>query len=156
MNKPRRVPLAVASLCATLFLSAAVSAAPSQVAQLAQLADQVGANALHAAVCAEGHWIGKSADNICGLRDARTVSNPGKVDFGKLMNATPEIKKIEKDGIDRSSPEGIQLMQKAVDRVTKACKAVMAEKGHCSVWKKIEHSEGRTASDLTDAVEAKL
>ena len=104
----------------------------------------------------QSDWIAKEADNICGLRDPKTLSNPAKVDFDKLMKATPEMKRIDKEGIDPKSAEGIQLRAKAVDRVTKASKAVMGERGNCSVWKKIRHKDGRTIPDITSTVESRL
>jgi len=101
-------------------------------------------------------WIVNSADNICGLRDPRQLSNPAKVSYEKLHKATPEIRKMTREGIDPESAEGIQLNQQAVDRVTKACKAVMTERGNCSVWKKIRHKDGRAITDLTTSVLPRL
>jgi hypothetical protein len=105
-----------------------------------------------ARVVVDGQWIAKAADNICGLRDPRTLSSPAKVDFKKLLDATPEMKKLSRDGIDKNSPEGIQLTQKAIDRLTQASKTVMSEKGHCSVWKEIKNSDERSVPDITNAV----
>ncbi|MBI5364394.1 MAG: hypothetical protein HZA53_14535, partial [Planctomycetes bacterium] len=45
-------------------------------------------------------WICDRADNICGLDDAKTLSNPAKVDYQKLLEATAEYKKIKDEKID--------------------------------------------------------
>ena len=95
-------------------------------------------------------WIVKSGDNICGLSDPKKLSNPAKVRYDELRNATPEIKKMKDKNIDPNSPEGIQLKQAAVDRIRKASDSVRKDKGHCSIWKKIRHKDGRSISDITD------
>ena len=97
-------------------------------------------------------WIIKSADNICGLSEASQLSSPAKVDFSKLMKATPEMKQITDDGIDPKSPEGVRLKNAAADRVAKAAEVVRVDQGHCSVWKKIKHKDGREITDLTDEI----
>jgi len=97
-------------------------------------------------------WIVKAADNICGLSDASQLSNPAKVDFDELMGATPEMQEIEDNGVDPDSPEGVRLKTAAADRVTKASEKVRVDEGHCSVWKKIRHKDGRDITDLTDEI----
>ena len=101
-------------------------------------------------------WICDRADNICGLDDPKTLSNPAKVDYQKLLDATAEYKKIKDEKIDVNSAEGIQLRQKAAERVRDACEKVRAAKSYCSVWKAISHQDGRAIPDITDAVKAEL
>lgn len=101
-------------------------------------------------------WICERADNICGLDDARTLSNPAKVDYDALLKATPEYKKMRDERIDPNSAEGIQLRQKASERVRDACETLRADKGYCSVWKTIKNSDGRAVPDITDAVKEKI
>ena len=123
-----------------------------------------GAGAIARVPCSELHdrhddasdWICKSSDNICGLRDKRTLSNPAKVDWDTLLAETPELEEIERKGIDPNSPEGIRLRQKGVERLTKACEAEREANSHCSVWKEISHKDGRTIPDLTELVRARL
>ncbi len=101
-------------------------------------------------------WICDRADNICGLDDAKTLSNPAKVDYPKLLEATAEYKKIKDEKIDANSAEGIQLRQKAAERVRDACEKVRSAKSYCSVWKTISHQDGRSIPDITDAVKDQL
>ena len=101
-------------------------------------------------------WIVRSGDNICGLSDPKKLSNPGRVRYTELRDATPEMKKMKDKNIDPNSPEGIQLKQAAVDRIRNASDAVRGERGHCSVWKKIRHKDGRSIPDLTDLVKKRF
>jgi len=101
-------------------------------------------------------WKADPADNICGLRDVRQLSDPAKVDYEELLEATPEIKKMKEDGIDPESPKGIQLRTQAADRITRTCNTVREDEGHCSVWKKISHSDGRSVADITAEVKAEF
>ncbi len=101
-------------------------------------------------------WIVESGDNVCGVNDARQISNPAKVSYRSLLSDTPELKEMKKKGIDKDSPEGQILHNKGVDRVRKAAKSVMTAKGHCSVWKKISSKSGVRIPDLTEAVRAEL
>lgn len=101
-------------------------------------------------------WICDRADNICGLDDPRMLSKPAKVDYDALLKATPEMKKIVNDKIDPNSSEGINLRQRAVDRVRDKSEAVRTAQGYCSVWKTIRHQDGRTIPDVTDLVKAQL
>lgn len=105
---------------------------------------------------ARAGWVAKPSDNICGLSDTRTLSNPAVVKFDSLMQLTPEMKRLEEEGIDPSSPEGIQLRQAARKRVTRACEKARVELGHCSVWRNIRHSGGKRAAEITAAVRTKL
>ena len=101
-------------------------------------------------------WVCDRADNICGLDDAKTLSSPAKVDYDALLKATPEYKKIKDEKIDTNSAEGIQLRQKAAERVRDACEKVRVAKSYCSVWKTIKHTDGRSIPDITDAVKDQL
>jgi hypothetical protein len=101
-------------------------------------------------------WVCEKADNICGLDDAKTLSNPAKVDYDGLLKATPEYKKIRDEKIDANSAEGIQLRQKAAERVRDACEKTRVDKSYCSVWKTIKHTDGRAIPDITDTVKEQL
>lgn len=101
-------------------------------------------------------WVCDRSDNICGLDDARMLSKPCKVDYDALLKATPEMKKITNDKIDPNSSEGINLRQKAVDRIRDKADAVRTANGYCSVWKTIRHADGRNIPDITDLVKAQL
>ncbi len=97
-------------------------------------------------------WQAREADNIVGLRDPRTLSNPVRVDYEDLLERTEEMKRIKRERIDPASPQGVQLKNRARQRVADACQQVMTERGYCSVWKQISHSDGRTVNNATDAV----
>lgn len=97
-------------------------------------------------------WVVRQSDNICGLKNARQLSNPGKVDFSSLYDSTPEAKKIKRDKIDPNSPEGSQLRSAAFERIRKACEKVMNNRSLCSVWKSISSRSGKTAQDVTEKV----
>ncbi len=99
-------------------------------------------------------WIADSDDHICGLSSLRALSNPAKVSYSKLWDATPEIKRMIREGIDPESAEGIQLQQEATDRILEACKSVSDDQDHCSVWKAISHEDGRKIPDITKKVKA--
>lgn len=101
-------------------------------------------------------WIVVQSDNICGLKKARQLSNPGKIDFKSLYDSTPEAKKIKKDGIEESSPEGSQLKAAAYERIRKASVTVMNDRSLCSVWKKISSRSGKNVTDVTESVRALL
>lgn len=103
-----------------------------------------------------GDWIVEAADNVCGLTDPRQISNPAELDYDELLRATPEMKEMKRKGIDKDSPEGQVLYNKAVDRVQSAAARVMKDKGYDSVWKKVRHRQGRKAPSITDAVKDKL
>ena len=101
-------------------------------------------------------WVVSSGDNVCGVSDARQISNPAKVSYRSLLGDTPELKEMKKKGISKDSPEGQILHNKGVDRVRKAAKKVMTEKSHCSVWKAITSKSGKRVPDITESVRAKL
>ena len=101
-------------------------------------------------------WIAKSSDNVCGLKEPSQVSNPAIVDWQALLDATPEVRKLRSEKISEDSPEGIQLLNDATNRVTQACESLRSSQGHCSVWKAIRHKDGRAVTDITDLVKAQL
>ena len=101
-------------------------------------------------------WRAQAEDNIVGLRDPKKLSSPSLVDYSALMAATAEMKRIKREGIDETSPEGIQLKNRAASKVATACETVMNAEGHCSVWKTISHEDGRTITDLTTKVKRRL
>ena len=97
-------------------------------------------------------WEASTTDNICGLRDLEQLSKPAQINYERCLKATPEMKRIKKEGIRPQSPEGIQLKSEAVDRVAKAANLVREAGGFCSVWKAITHKEGKRVPDLTSRV----
>jgi hypothetical protein len=101
-------------------------------------------------------WVVVQSDNICGLKKARQLSNPGKVDFQSLFDSTDEAKKMKRDGIDESSPEGSQLKAAAFESIRKASVTVMNDRSLCSVWKKISNKKGTAITDVTESVRALL
>ena len=101
-------------------------------------------------------WQAKPQDNICGLSNTRQVTCPARVDYKKVLRATPEMKDLARRGIDPRSAEGTILRQRAVDRVRRAGSKVMRNNGHCSLWKRISHRDGRKVQDLTSAVISSL
>lgn len=100
-------------------------------------------------------WVAKKSDNVCGINNLRRISNPARVDFDSLLEATKEMKKLKRDKIDPDSPEGIQLRQQAKKRVTKACEAIRKDQGNCSIWKAIRHKDGRTITVISSLVQAR-
>lgn len=143
---------ALRALVRTSLLSAVALVSMSAVSGTAHALATSAGSASEVAVT----WICDRTDNICGLDDAKTLSSPAKVDYDALLKATPEYKKIKDEKIDVNSAEGIQLRQKAAERVRDACEKVRAAKGYCSVWKTIKHADGRSIPDITDAVKDQL
>ena len=139
--------IGTAALVATALLAAAAPglASSSTPSAAAALDEAPGAG-----------WVARAEDSICGLRDARTLTHPAKVDYDQLMAATSEMKRMKREGIDPTSAEGIQLKQAAIDRVCKASKSVMKDRGHCSVWKRVRNKDGRAVPDITQSVLARL
>ena len=149
------------SILATLLLGALGTASPGTGVVGAEAASGAVGGVLVAhdqaleAPAATG-WVAREADNIVGLRDPRTLSNPVKVDYSSLLDETPEMKRIRRERIDPTSPQGIQLKNRARQRVADACEEVMQEQGYCSVWKAIRHTDGRSVTDATDAILQRL
>ena len=126
---------------ALLLIPGALSALP-----------EIGPEAPAVAQAGLGDWEGKAEDNVCGLSEVRHVSNPAVIQYEALMRATPEMKEMKRKGIDKDSARGQVLISDARDRVKRAAKAVMSDKGYCSVWKKIQNKRGQKAADITDDV----
>ncbi|MBK7874591.1 MAG: hypothetical protein IPJ77_02380 [Planctomycetes bacterium] len=101
-------------------------------------------------------WIASKCDSVCGLDDPLQLSNPARVDHPALVDLTPEIEKLHREGIDPRSAAGIQLLQRAADRVRDECEVVRVAEGHCSVWKRIRHRDGRSVPDLTTLVGTRI
>jgi hypothetical protein len=104
----------------------------------------------------EAKWVADEDDNICGIKDLKKVSNPAKVDYDDLWDATPQIKKMKEKKIDPESTEGKALRNQAKTLITKTCELVRSAKGHCGVWKTIKNADGRTVPNVTDDVKDKL
>lgn len=96
------------------------------------------------------------ADNVCGLDEPRALTNPSKVDFNDLIEATPEAEAIRRRKIDRESAEGIRLLTEARARVLNACEKVRGELGYCSVWKAITRRDGKAVADITVQVKRQI
>jgi len=105
---------------------------------------------------ADTGWEASSSDNICGISDISKVSKPAIVSYSRLLNTTPSMKQLIRDGIDPASAEGKILVGKANSTVIKACQKVRKSLGHGSVWKNISHTDGRTVPDITDLVELEI
>ena len=105
---------------------------------------------------AESKWIADEDDNICGIKDLKKVSNPAKVDYDGLWEATPQIKKMKEKKIDPESTEGKALRSQAKTLITKTCELVRAAKGNCGVWKAIKNEDKRVVPDVTKDVKEKL
>lgn len=104
----------------------------------------------------EDKWVADEDDNICGIKDLKKISNPAKVDYDALWDATPQIKKMKEKKIDPESTEGKALRSEAKTLVTKSCELVRSAKGYCGVWKTIKNEDGRTVPDITDDVKTKI
>ncbi len=100
----------------------------------------------------DGGWVAKEDDNICGISDLKKVTNPAKVDYGELLESTPQIREMKRKGIDPESTEGKALRKGARTLITKTSELVRVAKGHCSVWKVISHKDGRKIPDVTEDV----
>ncbi len=101
-------------------------------------------------------WVADEGDNICGIKDLRKVSNPAKVDYDDLWDATPQIQTMKQKKIDPESTEGKALRNQARTLITKTCELIRQAKGHCGVWKVIKNEDGRIVPDITEQVKAKF
>ena len=137
-----------ALVAALVFGSTAFASAPAGAAR-----GDVGAAR---AVALSTGWICDRADSICGLDDSKMLSKPAKVDYDALYKSTSEYKKIRDEKIDPNSSEGIQLRQRAVDRIREKTDSIRTQNGYCSAWKTIRHQDGRVVPDITDQVKALL
>jgi hypothetical protein len=96
-------------------------------------------------------WIATPADNICGVKEPRMVKQPGVVNWRQLMDSTPEMEKMKKEGIKRDSPKGAQLISEAESRCKRACVKQMRVASVDSMWKNITHVS-KAPWDQTNAV----
>jgi hypothetical protein len=101
---------------------------------------------------AAGEWIADEEDNICGISDLKKVTNPAKVSYDRLLDATPQMQELRRKGIESDSVEGKALRKGAKTLITKTCELVRAARGHCSVWRSIGNKDGRSIADITDEV----
>jgi len=101
-------------------------------------------------------FIAERADSICGLDNVQVLSSPALVRHADLMDATAERRRMSAEKIDPASALGQILETKARRRVHAACRTVMAQQGHCSIWKKISRADGRAVPDITTEVLAVL
>jgi len=100
---------------------------------------------------AESGWIATPADNVCGVKEPRMVKQPGVVNWKQLMDNTPEMKKMKKEGIKKDSPKGAQLISEAESRCKRACVKQMRVAKVDSMWKNITHVS-KAPWDQTHAV----
>lgn len=150
----QRQLLAAASVA---LLAVGGSAAPAGIVlQEAEDAEVPGAEAGSEPLEVSTGWIVDEADNVCGVRPARQITNPALVRYDELLDATPEIQRMKREGITRDSAQGQVLYAAAVDRVSKAARRVMNARSHCSVWKQVRHRDGRSVADISDEVKAEL
>jgi hypothetical protein len=103
-------------------------------------------------------YVFNRRDNICGkgVKNPASITKPARVDYDVLLEATDEVRKINKDRIDPQSAEGLKLMTGAKRKVLKACEAVRRADNHCGVWKKITRRDGRGVADITAKVKAEM
>ena len=126
-----------------LAASAAVVSAPEARGAVVEL---------RAGTAAVFGWVVDDADHVCGIRHPGHISNPATVDFRRAMSSTEEMKRLKRDGIDPNSARGQALTNAAKRRVRDAASTVKDNLGHCSVWKSIRHTDGRSVADITDQV----
>jgi hypothetical protein len=101
-------------------------------------------------------WKAKDTDNICGVSVVQQVSNPAKVNYDKLTEATKAYKTLVREGVSRSSARGQVLLTEARGSVLAACKKAMAADSYCSVWKAITNKKGVKVPDITQAAKQEL
>lgn len=145
---------------ASILLALGAGATPSETPAAAgdqpvPPAPEAGAVA-EPAVSPSAGWIADEADNVCGVRSARHITNPATLRYSELLDATPEVQRMKRDGITRESAQGQVLYAAAVDRVSKAAQRVMQARSHCSVWKQVRHQDGRGVPDISSEVKAEL
>ncbi|MEO0652026.1 MAG: hypothetical protein AAFZ65_15240 [Planctomycetota bacterium] len=101
-------------------------------------------------------WVASDSDHICGIQVPSHISNPATIDLNRALAATEEMRRMKRDGINPNSARGKALKNAAQRRVRDAATTVKDNLGHCSVWKAIRHSDGRTVADVTDQVVAEI
>ena len=96
-----------------------------------------------------GVYIVDVSDWICGLGDPRQLTHPARVEYDRLMDATPEMQELRREGIDPDSARGVILRTRAQAEVKRACTVVRQRLGHCSMWKEIRRRDGKPIPDRT-------
>ena len=89
---------------------------------------------------------------------AANTTAPATVSEKKVRAATPEWQKIQGEGIDPQSARGKQLITRMNARISKAVKSI-ADSESCDLVtraKDLKDDRGRTVTDLTDLVVAKI
>lgn len=143
VRKPRNHTIAHLGLVAFIALTAGVPVAWTAPHSTELMAGQA-------------EWVIQAEDSVCGVVEARQIRKPAKVDFDRLVDLTPEGKKILRDRIDLDSAEGVRLMNRAKSRVRDASAIIMKRQGYDSVWKDISSKKGTYISDLTAYVEIEI
>lgn len=113
---------------------------------------EVGRSPLATVGSAVPGWIAREADNICGISSLKRVTNPARVSYEVLLDATPQVREMKRKGVDPDSAEGQALRKDARTLITKASELVRKANGYCSVWKAIHHTDGRAIPDITALV----
>ena len=101
-------------------------------------------------------YVVDKTKNICGIDEPRALSNPAKIDYDAVLEATDEVKEIKRKRIDPDSAKGIKLMTEARRKVLAACELVRSDEMYCSVWKDIKRRDKTPIDDVTEKVKAKL
>ena len=135
--------------CARLGLTACIVFAGHDI-------HAVGAAPSSEGATVEIDWVVEAEDSVCGVVEARQIRKPGKVDFDRLVDLTPEGKRVRRDRIDPNSAEGVRLLNRAKSRVRDASAVIMKRQGYDSVWKRISSKKGAYIADLTAYVEIEI
>ena len=143
MSQPWTRVLAHLGIVACIALVAPPSAARTAPLRMEPVTGQV-------------EWVVQAEDSVCGVVEARQIRKPAKVDFDRLVDLTPEGKKIKRDRIDPASAEGVRLMNRAKSRVRDASAIIMKRQGYDSVWKDISSKKGTYIVDLSAYVEIEI
>jgi len=101
-------------------------------------------------------YVVSKTDNICGLDNPKQLTRPAKVNYSKLLKATPEMQTMKRERIKSDSPRGINLRTEAENRIRKACEKIRGQKSYCSVWKRITRRDAKAISDITKEVLSQL
>jgi hypothetical protein len=133
------------ALLLTSSMSPRVNAAPSY--------EQAASETLSATASS---WSTISKNNVCGLTNPRQLTQPARIDYRTVLEATAEMKDLKQRGISLDSAEGQILRERAADRVRQIGSKLMRKRGHCSLWKEISHRDGRQIPDLTSALIASI
>ena len=101
-------------------------------------------------------YIVDKTKSICGIDEPRAISNPAKIDYDAVLEATAEVKQIKRQRIDPESAKGIKLMTAARRKVLAACEEVRSDEMYCSIWKQIKRRDQAPIDEVTEKVKAKL